>query len=448
MKRKTSTYCVHSAGWASCCLLMIISGSLARAGEIVLRPQVQPRDSVVRLGNVAEIRGLDDATTARLAAMPLLPAPAAGTQRFLRQREVLDMLVAHGEDVSGLRFSGTAQVAIQPRVTSSEASQPAIPVVERVDTPAAAAGTTLPRDNKSDRRTALLKGRVSGSDVIDGNSAATPTDELVRSALINYLASRGGTVDDWQATFSLGDRQRAALALARPPITCDGGIAPWTGKQRFVLSLDTADGPVNLQLMADVARSQPVVVTLHAIERSALFTAADLDVQTVDNAVSSTSRRAPFASVNDIVGMEAGRAIQAGEIVYSDQVAAPLLVHRGETITVVAQGGGIRVRTSALARQDGTRGELVQVESQDTKQRYDARVIGRKEASVLAPARPSESPAETVADARTADVRREVPAFRRYRQQIPAPPQANLLRERTASRNSTQQNGNDHDEAR
>ena len=37
--------------------------------------------------------------------------------------------------------------------------------------------------------------------------------------------------------------------------------------------------------------------------------------------------------------------------------------------------------------QDGSNGDLIQVESLDSKQRYDARVVGLREASVFAPTR-------------------------------------------------------------
>jgi flagella basal body P-ring formation protein FlgA len=82
--------------------------------------------------------------------------------------------------------------------------------------------------------------------------------------------------------------------------------------------------------------------------------------------------------------MEARQAIQVGSVIFTDQVQSPVLVKRGEVITVTSQGGGIRVRTSARARQDGAKGNLVQVESLDTKERYDARVVGPHEAAVFA----------------------------------------------------------------
>jgi flagella basal body P-ring formation protein FlgA len=68
-------------------------------------------------------------------------------------------------------------------------------------------------------------------------------------------------------------------------------------------------------------------------------------------------------------------------------VQSPVLVKRGDLITVSSRSGSICVRTSAKAVQDGSKGDLIQVESVDSKQRYDARVVGLREASVFAPAR-------------------------------------------------------------
>jgi flagella basal body P-ring formation protein FlgA len=59
------------------------------------------------------------------------------------------------------------------------------------------------------------------------------------------------------------------------------------------------------------------------------------------------------------------------------------LVKRGEEISVVARGGGIQVRTFARARQDGARGELIPVESLETREQYDAVVVGLREAVVF-----------------------------------------------------------------
>jgi hypothetical protein len=81
--------------------------------------------------------------------------------------------------------------------------------------------------------------------------------------------------------------------------------------------------------------------------------------------------------------MEARQAIQTGAVIFTDQIRSPLLVKRGEIIIVVSQSGGIRVRTTGRARQDGAAGELVQVETLETGERYEARVTGLREAAVF-----------------------------------------------------------------
>jgi flagella basal body P-ring formation protein FlgA len=127
----------------------------------------------------------------------------------------------------------------------------------------------------------------------------------------------------------------------------------------------------------------PVVVAVQPIARGAVITAADVEIQTLDAVPAATGRRAPLTSVEQLVGMEARQAIAAGDVIFSDKVQAPVLVKRGELISVVAQGGGIRVTTTARARQDGARGELVQLESLETREIYDARVTGYREAAVF-----------------------------------------------------------------
>jgi flagella basal body P-ring formation protein FlgA len=116
----------------------------------------------------------------------------------------------------------------------------------------------------------------------------------------------------------------------------------------------------------------------------------------------TTGRRPVIESLEQLVGMEARQAIQMGDVILTDNVQAPLLVKRGEEVSVVSQSGGIRVRTTARARQDGSRGQLVQVESLESKERYDVRVVGVREAAIFsyASVNYAEPPAKQVETAR------------------------------------------------
>jgi flagella basal body P-ring formation protein FlgA len=133
-----------------------------------------------------------------------------------------------------------------------------------------------------------------------------------------------------------------------------------------------------------VTRQRPVVVTIQPIERGAIITAADVELQSLDDVSTASGYRAPIGSMEQIVGTEAARPLPAGHVVVTSDVQAQLLVKRGEEVTVYARGGGIQVRTLARARQNGARGELVQVESLETRERFDAVVVGHREAVVFA----------------------------------------------------------------
>src|SRR5690349_18237383 len=92
--------------------LVCIANQAHAAIDVKLRERVAPRGSVIRVGDVAEIVSADRQQARQLAALPLMPAPAPGTEQFLRVREIEDMLSAQGVDLALLHFGGAGQVTI------------------------------------------------------------------------------------------------------------------------------------------------------------------------------------------------------------------------------------------------------------------------------------------------------------------------------------------------
>ena len=62
----------------------------------------------------------------------------------------------------------------------------------------------------------------------------------------------------------------------------------------------------------------------------------------------------------------------------------PLLVRKGEVVTVYVRASGVQVRTTARSRDNGSHGELINVESLENRKTYFARVTGIQEAEVYA----------------------------------------------------------------
>jgi flagella basal body P-ring formation protein FlgA len=123
-----------------------------------------------------------------------------------------------------------------------------------------------------------------------------------------------------------------------------------------------------------------VVVTVRPVERGMLVRAGDVEVR-------SHQGRMPFRALRSLdraVGMVARQTLSPGALVLENHLQAPRLVERGETVTVFARTGGIQVRTHVVAKQDGSLGDLIQVETVDRRERFMARVTGLRELDVFA----------------------------------------------------------------
>jgi flagella basal body P-ring formation protein FlgA len=338
------------------------TASAAEIGEIILKPLALPESSVVRLGDVAEILAADSRESQRLAALPLMPAPAPGKKRFLSQREVEDLIAAHGES-DLLNVRGVATVEIR---TASER-------VSRFR--AAWTGQEIPA--------ARAENAVEPAPLpVDGEQAETIHTELEK-LFIDYLGRMSGRNAKWNVTFELTPREAAMLAATKTKFECSGGGTPWTGRQKFVVTYTTDKGTMRLPLFAEVKATQQVVVAVQPVERGALVTPTALELQELENVPVASDKSAPVQTVEALAGMEAKRTIQAGDIVMTNDVQPQILVKRGEEITVFARGGGIQVRTLAKARQDGARGDLILVETLETKEPFAAEITSEREAIVF-----------------------------------------------------------------
>jgi flagella basal body P-ring formation protein FlgA len=365
-------------------VVLCMANHVLAAIDVKLRERAASHGSVVRLGDVAEIGTMDKQQARQLGSLPLMPAPAPGTERFLRTREIQDMLSAQGVDLGDLRFAGAAQVV----VAAADGSRASSDVVQ------ISSETRIGEHAKPMNQHAAILAGVAPEQALSQLSAdetrANEIRQQLKSIVGNYLNVKTGKAQTWKVGCDPTDREIAKLDTALSTPVCVGGSEPWTGRQRFLISFSTADGQVQLPIFAEISPPpMPAVVAIRPIGRGEVVKAADIELRTVDANSKSVGQRAAADSVENLIGMEARQAIQTGDIIFTDQVQPPIVVKRGDVITVTSQSGGIRVRTSGRAMQDASRGELVQIEALGSHQKYDARVTGPREAAVYAMSRPA-----------------------------------------------------------
>ncbi len=313
----------------------------ARAADLRLRAECRCSGPVVTLGDVADVSAADCQQAEALAAVELFPAPAAGRKRYLRPRELQDLLILRGVNLLEHRISGADQVVISGG--EDDGATPGGPAV------------TLSVKRTAERR--------------------------VRQAVLHHLRQHVPEAESWTAEVELNNAQARQIASDGGEVSVRGGMPPWVGVQPFEVAVNSPNGPAWLPVAVRVSVPPSVVVAARSLARGAVVRAGDVQLRQAE-AMDDTAEG--FHSVDEVIGSETTRAIPAGRIIDSQSVQQPLLVRRGNLVTVYARNAGIRVRTTARAREDGSLGDLVAVESLADRAPFFARVSGVQEVELYA----------------------------------------------------------------
>lgn len=337
----------------SCCVVvacLAASCAAVSAAEVQLRAEVHTQKSVLTLGDIAHIFSADSQEIASLAAIELMPAPVPGARLAIRMREVQDILSADGVNLANVEFAGSAQVVV-----------------------------------------------IGGADMAKFNSHRPGRQQLQQArrvaadAITEYLRTAAGAEQGLNVSVDLEENQIAPIVAAGGEIKVSGGTQPWSGRQTFEFELPTADGSARLRIAADIALPPQVVVTVRTVSKGEIVRASDVELERLQPGVATANF---LQSIDDVVGKEAAKNLAAGQPLDGNLVHSPLMVHTGEVVTVFGRNAGIVVRMPARARENGSEGDLVTVESLLDRQTFLARVCGLHEVEVFAGATttaPSES---------------------------------------------------------
>jgi len=147
---------------------------------------------------------------------------------------------------------------------------------------------------------------------------------------------------------------------------CEGSLtaslpAGMTLQARSTIGV-TCAGPVHWTVYVPVVVESRinVLVLKHAVGRDTKLTAADVAVETRKVAGPGA---AYLNSAGELRGRVVRRPLAAGVTLSADMFSADLIVHRGQEVTLLSQGGAIEVRASGKAMADAAAGARVQVQN-------------------------------------------------------------------------------------
>ena len=167
----------------------------------------------------------------------------------------------------------------------------------------------------------------------------------------------------------LTDRQRFIVGPIEPHLQfdkCTRPIRPVVAsaqhmKDRVMIELRCQDSkPWHLYVPVRIVGTSPVAVAAHAIVVGTVIKAADLKIEEHDIS------ELPLGFLDDpaiAVGLTAGRPIPGGAYLTNQQLVAAKAVTRGQSVTLMADAGGISVRMAGRALSDGLMNQRVRVQN-------------------------------------------------------------------------------------
>jgi flagella basal body P-ring formation protein FlgA len=142
----------------------------------------------------------------------------------------------------------------------------------------------------------------------------------------------------------------------------------------------TGQKPWRLYLPVRIESSRSVVVAARSLTRDTILAPDDVRVAKLGPGISSHGSLSDPARV---IGQRLRRSLEAGAPVSAALLEAPLIVRRGQQVTLEALSGNFAVRVSGVARTDGALGQLIEVENGSSGKTVQAVVRSERTVEVL-----------------------------------------------------------------
>jgi flagella basal body P-ring formation protein FlgA len=137
--------------------------------------------------------------------------------------------------------------------------------------------------------------------------------------------------------------------------------SPQHMKDRVMIELRCQDPkPWHMYVPVRIVGTSPVAVSVHAIVAGTVIKASDLKIEEHDIS------ELPIGFLDDpaiAIGLTASRPIPGGAYVTNQQLAAAKAVQRGQSVTLLADAGGMSVRMAGRAMSDGLMNQRVRVQN-------------------------------------------------------------------------------------
>lgn len=338
MTRSTDNFTINKLIAIFAMLVMVVSAQAQSLDRVQLKPTAQTDDNLIQLREIAWLTG---DTAEKLGGSIIAQLDANQSDTRVTLKTVREHLSNMGVNWGRMNLTGAAQCQVT--------------VASAVAAPAVTAVVTNPQQT------------------ITTADAITVAEHVTR-----YLLDYTGLSDqELVVDYSQAD----ASELSQPALTDRFEIqmvsSAKLGQLPMVIRRWRGNNLVNeIRVTAQASWKTLGAVVVNNVHRGQSFGPSDVQVQEV----LITTEKAPIRKLRDVVGLVAARNIRKNQTLFDDDVQQPLLIERGQQVTVRALVGGMVIRTTARAMGDAAMGDMVELQNQRSRESFMAKVVGPREA--------------------------------------------------------------------
>lgn len=333
------------AVWAWCWLAALLAPAVARAqGTITLRPVARVEAAApITLADIADLIG-DEAQKLAAVRVDGEPLPDGGDGWLTVSVERVRSVLRTRKDANWGKLTLMGKSCAVRRLDPPKAEEPAAqPVVQ----PAPA-------------------------------EEAWPVGATVRPLVAAKISEVLGVgPDDLRLTFDQGDK--ALLDLAMTGRRAE--IQPVGSSDRMPMQVTVfeADRIVTSgTVRVDVKVKRAVLIVRQALSRGQKIGPDDFSTDT-----QWLAPKAKPATTTGVIGSVAKSSVRSGKMLEEGDIESPVIVRKGDLVTVHCLSGLVKLETVARATGPGRDGDVVNFTTQDGKRTFQARMSGRGRAVAL-----------------------------------------------------------------
>jgi flagella basal body P-ring formation protein FlgA len=350
-------------GWQACAALSVLLAAAllpgaAAAWEVCLHADVTTQAAIVRLGDVADIVGDDLPSGVALEQIVVALGPTRSHTRELTPSDVRKTLAQRGVDVRQCQLTGAARVVV------TYGSEPTLTGQDQVRS-----------DQESRSR---LPGRTRD---VSQQQAAGSVQRRLEEIVAKELQQLAGDSCPWKATVKLTEQVPDKLLQARSDVTVESLQEAREGTFQLVACVSDGRARARVPFEARAHKLIPVVVPVRPLVRGEMVRANDVELRYVDK---TSESGAVVQRLADAVGHQTRQSVSADQPLSVRSLQQPLLVRKNEEVDVMVRCGAIQAHRRAVALDNGTRGDMITVETTDGSQtQFNARVVDIRQVEVL-----------------------------------------------------------------